>query len=147
MRAGQETVLDLTAGNAESAESARLSADSATLLTAWRDSVVEIWTPTRHAAGFVIDAARGLVATSHPALGSATSVEVQLTAGAERIKVPGRVVVSERESGAAVVWIDPGILRSTARDRSRLRGRIVPSPGLQGHRDHDHRVDVRRARK
>ena len=31
--------------------------DSATLLTAWRDSVVEIWTPTRHAAGFVIDSA------------------------------------------------------------------------------------------
>lgn len=113
VRAGRETVLDLTAGNAESAESARLSADSATLLTAWRDSVVEIWTPTRHAAGFVIDAARGLVATSHLAVGAATSVEVQLTSGTERVKVPGRVVVSERESGAAVVWIDPETIRST----------------------------------
>ena len=112
VRAGQETVLDLTAGNAESADSARLSADSATLLTAWRDSVVEIWTPTRHAAGFVIDTARGLVATSHAALGNATSVEVQLTAGTERIKIPGRAVVSERDSGAAVVWIDPGTIRS-----------------------------------
>jgi len=113
VRAGSETVLDLTAGNAESAESARLSADSATLLTAWRDSVVEIWTPTRHAAGFVIDAARGLVATSQLAVGTATSVEVQLTSGTERIKVQGRVVVSERESGAAVVWIDPETIRST----------------------------------
>ena len=79
--AGRETVLDLTAGNAEEAASARISADSATLLTAWRDSVVEIWTPTRHAAGFVIDAGKGLIATSHHALGDATSVEVQLTDG------------------------------------------------------------------
>jgi len=113
VRAGRETLLDLTAGNAESAASARLSADSATLLTAWRDSVVEIWTPTRHAAGFVIDAARGLVATSQSAVGAATSVEVQLTAGAERLKVPGRVVASERESGGAVVWINPETIRST----------------------------------
>jgi hypothetical protein len=61
----------------------------------------------------VIDAARGLVATSHLAVGTATSVEVQLTAGTERFKVPGRVVVSERESGAAIVWIDPQTIRST----------------------------------
>ena len=131
VRAGLETVLDLTAGNAESAESARLSADSATLLTAWRDSVVEIWTPTRHAAGFVIDAARGLVATSHPAVGSATSVEVQLTAGAERIKVPGRVVVSERESGAAVVWIDSGVLRSTRAIDPGCAGGSFPAPAFK----------------
>ncbi len=111
--AGRDTVLDLTAGNAEEVASARISADSATLLNAWRDSVVEIWTPTRHAAGFVIDAARGLVATSHHAVGDASSVEVQLTTGAERLKVPGRVIVSERDPGAAVVWIDPQTLRST----------------------------------
>jgi hypothetical protein len=54
-----------------------------------------------------------LIATSHHALGEATAVEVQLTAGAERIKVPGRVIVSEREPGAAIVWIDPQTLRST----------------------------------
>jgi hypothetical protein len=69
--AGPETVLDLNTGNADIADSARLSADSATLLTAWRDSVVEIWTPTRHAGGFVIDSTRGLIATSHHALGGA----------------------------------------------------------------------------
>jgi hypothetical protein len=111
--AGGATVLDFTVDNAETADRARLSADSATFLTAWRDSVVEIWTPTRHAAGFVIDTARGLVATSHAAVGAAASVEVQLTAGADRIKVPGRVVVSDRDSGAAVVWIDPQVLQST----------------------------------
>ena len=131
VRAGRDTVLDLTADNAESAESARLSADSATLLTAWRDSVVEIWTPTRHAAGFVIDAARGLVATSYAAVGNATSVEVQLTAGTERIKVPGRVVVSDRESGAAVAWIDPETVRSTrAIDAGCGRGPL-PAPAYK----------------
>ena len=111
--AGRDTVLELTAANAEAATSARLSADSATLLTAWRDSVVEIWTPTRHASGFVIDAARGLIATSHHAIGDATIVEVQLTAGTERIKVPGQVLLSPRDPGAAVVWIDPKTLSST----------------------------------
>ena len=37
---------------------------------------------------------------------------LDLTAGTERIKIPGRAVVSERDSGAAVVWIDPGTIRS-----------------------------------
>lgn len=111
--AGRDTVLDFTADNAAAAAGARISADSATLLTAWRDSVVEIWTPTRHASGFVVDADKGLIATSHHALGEATSVEVQLTAGRERFKVPGRVIVSARDPGAAVVWIDPQALRST----------------------------------
>ena len=109
---GRDTVLDLTAANAEAAATARISADSATLLTAWRDSVVEIWTPTTHAAGFVIDADQGLIATSHRALGGATSVEVQLTAGKERLKVPGRVLVSERDPGAAIIWINPQALGS-----------------------------------
>jgi len=110
--AGRETLLALTAANAEAAAGARISADSATLLTAWRDSVVEIWTPTTHAAGFVIDAARGLIATSHHALANATSVEVQFTAVKERFKVAGQVIVSERDPGAAVVRVDPNALSS-----------------------------------
>lgn len=109
---GRETVLDLSAANAEAAASARVSADSATLLTAWRDSVVEIWTPTRHASGFVVDADKGLIATSQRAIADATSVEVQLTAGTERFKVAGRVIVSERDPGAAIIWIDPRALGS-----------------------------------
>lgn len=111
--AGRETVLDLTAKNAAEVASARTTADSATLLTAWRDSVVEIWTPTRHASGFVIDAGQGLIATSHHAVGEATSVEVQFTAASGRFKIPGRVVVSERDTGAAVVWVNPQLLSST----------------------------------
>ena len=110
--AGRDTVLDLTSGNAEEAERARISSDSATLLNAWRDSVVEIWTPARHASGFVIDAAKGLIATSHHAVGDATTVEVQLTAAKERLKVPGRVILSQRETGAAVVWVNPQALAS-----------------------------------
>jgi S1-C subfamily serine protease len=110
--AGRDTILDLTAATAETAATARISADSATLLTAWRDSVVEIWTPTAHASGFVIDSQKGLIATSHRALGGATALEVQLTAGKERLKVPGRVIVSERDPGAAIVWINPQAIGS-----------------------------------
>ncbi len=113
VRDGRATILDLSAANAETAASARISADSATLLAAWRDSVVEIWTPTRHATGFVIDAGKGLVATSQRAIADATSVEVQLTAGKERFKVAGRVIVAERDPGAAIIWIDPQALGST----------------------------------
>lgn len=112
VRGGRDTVLDLTADNAESVAGARRSVDSATLLTAWRDSVVEIWTPTRHATGFVIDAAKGLIATSHHAMNGSSSVEVQFTNGKERYKVPGRVILSERDSGAAFVWVDPKALPS-----------------------------------
>jgi hypothetical protein len=110
--AGRETALHLTAANAEAAAGARINADSATLLASWRDSVVEIWTPTSHAAGFVIDPARGLIATSHHGLANATAVEVQLTAGKERFKVAGQVIVSERDPGAAVVRVDPDAVRS-----------------------------------
>jgi S1-C subfamily serine protease len=110
--AGRDTVLDLTLDNAEAAAGARISADSATLLASWRDAVVEIWTPMNHATGFVIDAARGLIATSHHAVGDAASVEVQFTDGTERFKIPGRVIASQRDPGAAVIWIDPQALRS-----------------------------------
>lgn len=107
--AGRETVLELGAHNAEIAESARINADAATLLSAWRDSVVEIWTPTMHASGFVVDA-RGLIATSHRAIADHTSVEVQITTSSARIKVPGRVVSSERNPGTAFVWVNPSAI-------------------------------------
>ena len=110
--AGRQTVLDLTESNAEAAAAARINADSATLLASWRDSVVEIWTATGHAAGFVIDPANGLIVTSHHALDNATAVEVQFTAGKERFKVAGQVIVSERDPGAAVVRTDPSAVSS-----------------------------------
>ncbi len=128
---GRDTVLELTADNAAAASGARISADSATLLTAWRDSVVEIWTPTRHASGFVVDAARGLVATSRHAVGSATSVEVQLTSGRQRLKVAGTAIVSDKASGAAVVWIDPRTLASTRAIDLGCSTKVWPAAGYR----------------
>ena len=117
---GKETVLDLTAKNAtvEAADAAAMapadaavSANSAVLLAKWHDSVVEIWTPTRHAQGFVIDA-KGLVATSRAAIDGATSVEVELRTRADHFKVPGTVIVDDRGTGTALVWIDPQAIAS-----------------------------------
>lgn len=111
--AGREAVLDLTAGNGEAEAAAAVAAgdavveaDSAVLLSRFQDSVVEIWTPTRHAAGFVIDR-RGLIATSHHAITTASGVEVEMTIGADRIKVPGTVLLSDRLTGAAIVRVNP----------------------------------------
>ena len=123
---GRETMLDLTAANAErAAASARINADSATLLTAWRDSVVEIWTPTRHASGFVIDAEKGLIATSHRALGGATvgrssADERQGTFQGPRPgdRVGARSGRGDRLDQSAGARIDP-------RDRHGMRGRIA----------------------
>ncbi|MEY4093248.1 MAG: hypothetical protein RLZZ53_447 [Acidobacteriota bacterium] len=110
--AGKEVTLDLGAVNAsedvDAGAAPATSGDAAKVFALWRDSVVEIWTPTSHASGFVIDA-RGLIATSHRALNGATAVDVQITAGRERLKVPGTVLLSERLTGAAIIWIDPSV--------------------------------------
>ncbi|HUQ87737.1 MAG TPA: serine protease [Vicinamibacterales bacterium] len=119
VHAGKETVLELTAKNAdiEAASTAApdapapVEASSAVLLPKWHDSVVEIWTPTRHAQGFVIDT-RGLIATSHSALNGATAVEVEIKTRTDHFKVPGTVIVDDRGTGGAVIWIDPGVLGS-----------------------------------
>lgn len=109
--AGREVVLDLNAKNAAvdaaaGAATNAVSADSAVLLSKWQDSVVEIWTPTAHASGFVVDQ-KGLIATGQRALGAASDVEVEMTSGRDRIKVAGTVLHSDRLTGAAIVWIDP----------------------------------------
>ena len=115
--AGRDTVLDLTATNAEVEPASALTAtdsaadnkvESLALLAKWQDSVVELWTPTAHASGFLIDA-RGLVATNQRVIGSATAVEVQFTPA---IKVAGQVVVSDRLRDVAIIWIDPQAVAS-----------------------------------
>jgi S1-C subfamily serine protease len=110
---GRETTLELGGANAnedaDASGSAPTSGDAARVFSVWRDSVVEVWTPTSHASGFVIDS-KGLIATSHHALNGATAVEVQVTKGAERVKVPGTVLLSERLTGAAIVWVDPSVV-------------------------------------
>ena len=84
-----------------------IRADSAAIFTKWRHSVVEIWTPTAHASGFLIDA-RGFIATNAPAIGDATAVEVELTG----FKIAGRVIASDRQQGVAIIWIDPAAVAS-----------------------------------
>ena len=55
------------------------------------------------ASGFVVDA-KGLIATNQRVIGTATSVEVQLT---PTVKVAASVLVADPARDVAVLWIDP----------------------------------------
>jgi hypothetical protein len=109
--AGRDTVLELTAANAEvtepgpsdAAPGAAPESDTGFLLQQWRDSVVGIWTATTHASGFLVDA-RGLVVTNQRGIGTATSAEVQLTRDR---KVAARVLAADAERDVAILWLDP----------------------------------------
>ena len=119
--AGRDTTLELTLANADADTSATPAAiaggpshaDAVAILQKWRPSIVQIWSPTRHATGFVIDA-RGLIATNDHAIGDATDVEVEFagTAPAEPLKVAGRVVASDRTKGVTLIWINPTVVAS-----------------------------------
>jgi S1-C subfamily serine protease len=113
--AGRNAVLELTADNAEvepatsaTASAAPLEADPSFLLPQWQDSVVALWTPTTHASGFLIDA-RGLIATNQRVIGTATSVEVQLSPD---VKVAASVLAADPARDVAVLWIDPTVAAS-----------------------------------
>ncbi len=114
--AGRDAVLELTAGNAEIGPLAAGTTPSDTpvemsvssLLGQWEDSVVALWTQTTHASGFVVDA-DGLIASNQRVIGSAASVEVQLTAA---LKVTANVVASNPENGVAVLRINPAFASS-----------------------------------
>lgn len=113
--AGRDAVLELTADNAEvgpvaatTTSAAPLEADPWVLLPPWKDSVVALWTPTTRASGFLIDA-KGLIATNQRVIGTATSVEVQLTPA---VKVAARVLAADPERDVAVLWIDPTVVTS-----------------------------------
>lgn len=128
---GKDTALELTATNAEVSAAATgtaatdaaaaVDASSAVLLSKWHDSVVEVWTPARHAAGFVIDS-RGLIATSHSALNGATAVEVEFRTRADHFKVPGTVIVDDRATGGAVIRVDPQAVGSISPIEPRCGG-------------------------
>lgn len=113
---GRDTPLELTPSNAQvestSAPAAGASGDvevsRATILSDFQDSIVNIWSPTKIGAGFLVDA-RGLIATSQRLVGSATSVEVQIT---PTNRIPGRVIASDPDTNVAIVWIDPASLPS-----------------------------------
>jgi hypothetical protein len=114
--AGTTSVLDLTVANAvvepiapgtNDADAPR-APDTSLLLRQWLDSVVELWTPTAHASGFLVDAS-GLIATNQRVVGDATSVEVQLS---RSIKVAGTVVEADRQRDIAVIRINPTVMAS-----------------------------------
>src|SRR5687767_7248369 len=114
--AGRDSALDLTVANAvvepiapgTTDRDAPVAIDTSLLRRQWLDSVVELWTPTAHASGFLVDAA-GLIATSQRVIGDATSVEVQIS---RSIKVAGTVVQSDPQRDIAIVRIDPSAMAS-----------------------------------
>ena len=114
--AGRDSALDLTLANAVADPIAPgttnadtpLATDTSFLLRQWLDSVVEVWTPTAHASGFLVDAT-GLIATNQKVVGDATSVEVQLS---RSIKVAGTVVEADRQRDIALVRINPTVMAS-----------------------------------
>jgi hypothetical protein len=114
--AGRDAALDLTVANAvvEPIAPGTVDADAppatdtSLLLRQWLDSVVELWTPTRHASGFLVDAT-GLIATNQRVVGDATSVEVQLS---RSIKVAGTVLETDPQRDIAIVRIDPSVVAS-----------------------------------
>ncbi len=105
-----ETVLDLTAANADVQSDATgapgaspaVDADPSSILMQWQDSVVALWTPTARASGFVFDAG-GLIATSQRAVGTATSIEVQLTPA---VKVAATILIADAARDVAILWVD-----------------------------------------
>ena len=111
--AGRDVVLELRIDNAVVAagippSTTPLAPDPDALLLPWQRSVVQLWTPTTRASGFVIDG-RGLVATNQRVVGRATSVEVQLTPA---VKVAGHVLVADAERDTAILRIDPAAITS-----------------------------------
>jgi hypothetical protein len=115
--AGGDAVLELTADNADAVDplapgastpATSLETDPSFLLSRWQGSVVAIWSPTAHASGFVVDA-RGLIATNQKVIGTATTVEVQLT---PQIKIPARVLVADAMRDVAVLLVNPTMVAS-----------------------------------
>jgi S1-C subfamily serine protease len=114
--AGRDTVLELTAANAEvetltaepASAAAPIAADPESLLIRWLDSVVPIWSPTTRASGVVIDA-NGLIVTNQRVIGTATSVEVQFT---PTLKVAATVLAADPARDVAVLRIDPSVATS-----------------------------------
>lgn len=122
--AGATITLALTPQNAEveaattataSGAPPAMRADAAAVLHKWRSSVVEIWTPTTHASGFLVSNT-GLIATDYRAIGETTAVEVEFTSASsserDRRKFAGRVVASDRAQGVSVIWIAPAAVTS-----------------------------------
>lgn len=111
---GRDARIEFTAANAAAASgpatgaASSLEDDPSRLLAEWQDSVVEVWSPTAHATGFLIDT-RGAIVTTQRAVGSAAAVEVQLT---RSVKVTGRVLQADPVRDVAVLRINPKAVAS-----------------------------------
>ena len=113
--AGRDATLELTAGNASietgiaaATSAARSDTDPSLLASQWRDTLVALWTPTQHASGFIVDA-RGLIVTNQRGVGTATSVEAELTPG---IRVKATVLASDPVRDVAILWVNPSVVAS-----------------------------------
>jgi hypothetical protein len=113
--AGGKAILELTASNASieaGSSGARGAAPSDTdpsfLAAQWRDTVVALWTPTRHASGFVVDP-RGLIVTNQRVVGTATTVEAQLS---PEVKVQAAVLASDPDRDVAILRVNPSVVAS-----------------------------------
>lgn len=108
--AGKDTVVLLTAGNAEvgpvTADTERLAAPlaEASVVTSslWREGAVDVWTPTVRASGAVVQRG-GLVVARHPALGAGTVFAVQLS---PEVKVTATLLAWNALRELAVLRID-----------------------------------------
>jgi len=132
--AGRETTLALTAQNADVVPMIAAARDPGAPAPSpnpsidvgkWQPSLVTIWSATSQATGFVVDA-RGLIATDRNAVGSAATVEVQLTPS---LKVPARVLAAELKQDVAIVWVDPRVLNRAL--PSPLVCPAAPAPSLE----------------
>jgi len=113
--AGRDATLALTAGNATvgpvtaaTAAATPSETDPSFLAAQWQEAVVALWTPTRLASGFVVDA-RGLIVTSQRVVGAATSVEAQF---APDIRVKAAVVASDPTRDVAILSVNPSMIAS-----------------------------------
>jgi S1-C subfamily serine protease len=113
--AGRDADLDLTVANVVvevivpgTSQEAPLATDTSLVLRQWLDSVVEVWTPTAHASGFLVDAA-GLIATNQRVIGDAASVDVQIS---RSTKVAGIVLAADAQRDIAIVRIEPSAMAS-----------------------------------
>jgi trypsin-like peptidase len=113
--AGRDATLALTAENASvgrptAAASSETPSDTdpSFLASQWQQSVVALWTPTRHASGFVIDA-RGLIVTNAHAVGMATSAEAQV---GPDVKVRAPVLAADSTRDVAILRVNASVISS-----------------------------------
>ena len=90
-------VVELTAGS----DSGRSNLPA--LFKRWQNSVVTVWSDTRHGSGFVIDK-RGLIVTNQHVVGVSGYIAVQFS---EDLKVPAFVLVKSQEKDVAILRVHP----------------------------------------